>query len=174
MKFGRFAVLAAFIIATFLFTAYLPAQSDGPKALEGKPAPDISLTTLDGKSVKLSEQKGSVVVMDFWATWCGPCKLSLPHIQKISEDKSLAEKGLKVWAVNARETKDKIEPFMSENKYTFAVPMDAAGAAMKEYMIRGIPTTIVVGRDGVIRNVFVGFGEGSDQKLDKAIEEALK
>ena len=87
------------------------AQAGGDKkdttmSLQGKAAPDFTLKTLDGKEVKLSDQKGSVVMMDFWATWCPPCRKSLPHVQEMSADKELAAKGLKVWAVNAHEQTD--------------------------------------------------------------------
>ena len=100
-------------------------------------APDFSLKTTDDKNMKLSDLKGNVVVVDFWATWCPPCRLSLPHIQRLSEDKDKFKDGLRVLAINTREGKDKIEPFMANNKYTFTVPMDsAAGATMDAYAVR--------------------------------------
>jgi peroxiredoxin len=171
------AILGAFALSALTLVAQqrqnLAAAGD-TTSLEGKPAPDFTMQTLDGKSVKLSDQKGSVVLMDFWATWCPPCRKSLPHVQKLSDDKGLATKGLKVWAVNAQETKDKAQKFVDENKYSFTVPMDASGAAMKEYLITGIPTTIIVGRDGVIKKVFIGYGgEESDKEMEKALTEAL-
>lgn len=144
------------------------------RSLQGKAAPDFTLTTLDGKQVKLSEQKGSVVLIDFWATWCPPCRKALPHIQHISENRDLAGRGLRVWAVNLREQKEKVQQFMSDNKYTFAVPMDQNGAVAGVYRVQGIPTTVIVGKDGTIRNVFVGFGAGGEKRLDEAIEAALK
>jgi len=145
-----------------------------PNDLEGKPAPEVSLKTVDGKEVKLSAMKGSVVVMDFWATWCPPCRKSLPHIQEISTNKALADKGLVVWAVNAREKSDVVQGYLNANKFTFTVPMDT-GASMKEYQVSGIPTTIVVGRDGNVFKAFVGFGgDASIKALDEAIEAALK
>ena len=145
----------------------------GPKDLEGKAAPDFTLQTLDGKEVKLSDQKGKVVLIDFWATWCPPCREGLPHIQKIADDTTMAEKGLVVWAVNVKETKDKIEPFMKEQKLTFAVPVDKDGAVMKKYNVSGIPTTLVIGRDGTVKKAFVGFGPGGEKQIHKAVEDAL-
>lgn len=156
-------------VAFFVKTAW---SDDDTTGFEGKPAPDFALTTLDGKDVKLSDMKGKVVLVDFWATWCPPCRKSLPHLQKVSADKALADKGLVVWAVNAQEEKAKVEKFMTDNKYTFHVPMDP-GKAMKEYKVQGIPTTIVVGRDGKVKNVFVGFGDGSEKPIDDAVNAAL-
>lgn len=170
---NRSLCAVAVIVAAVAAFAAFNAQAAAPSPLEGKPAPDIALTTLDGKEVKLSDQKGKVVLVDFWATWCPPCRESLPHVQELSADKAAAEKGLVVWAVNARETKDKIEAFVKQNNYTFSVPMDAKGAAMKEYGVRGIPTTVVVGRDGTVKKVFVGFGQGSAKQIDEAVKSAL-
>jgi peroxiredoxin len=171
-----FALLLACAVALGSWT--IAAAQNKPadtRSLEGKAAPEFSLQTLDGKTARLSEQKGSVVLLDFWATWCGPCVAALPHVQKISQDESLASKGLKVWAVNAKEKKEKVEPFIRQNSYTFAVPMDADGKVMKDYLVRGIPTQVIVGRDGTIKNVFVGFGgEESAKKLHDALEAALK
>jgi peroxiredoxin len=145
-----------------------------PSDLVGKPAPDFTLTTLDGKTVKLSDQKGSVVLLDFWATWCGPCVKALPHVQKLAADKDKADKGLKVWAVNAREENSKIQKFIDDNKYTFGVPIDKSGDVMQSYNVSGIPTTVVVGKDGVVIKTFVGYSEDNLKQLDEAIETALK
>ncbi|HEY7119903.1 MAG TPA: redoxin domain-containing protein [Tepidisphaeraceae bacterium] len=146
-----------------------PADTSG---LEGKPAPDVTLPTLDGKNVKLADMKGKVVILDFWATWCPPCRKSLPHLQATSIDKAMADKGLVVWAINVRETNEQVTKFLADNKYTFTVPMDP-GTVMKEYLVRGIPTTVIVGRDGSIKKVFIGFGDGSEKPMDDAIKAAL-
>ncbi len=169
----RYLKCAALLLALAL--SPLARAANDTNDLQGKPAPDFALKTLDGKDAKLSDEKGNVVVVDFWATWCPPCRKSLPHLNKIASDKSLAEKGLKVMAVDAQEKADVVQNFVSENKFTFNVPMDADGATMKDYKVQGIPTTVVVGRDGMIKNVFIGFvGEKSVKALDAAIESALK
>src|SRR5271156_5222659 len=109
------AVVLAATAAMWSWRAY----GDEPTDLKGKTAPDFSLKTLDGKDVKLSDQKGSVVMVDFWATWCPPCRASLPHVQKVSADAALAQKGLKVFAVNDKEDADTVKKFLTDNKYTF-------------------------------------------------------
>ena len=148
--------------------------ANDPASLEGKPAPAIALKTLDGKDLSLAGMKGKVVLVDTWATWCPPCRLSLPHIQKISADKALADKGLIVWAVDDQETKPVVEAFLKDNKYTFTVLMDEKAAVLKAYFVSGIPTTIVVGRDGTVKNTFVGYGgDASAKAIDAAVEKAL-
>lgn len=172
----KLTLLLAAVVLMGLTVSLACAQKRGgndPTALKGKAAPDFSLATFAGQNVKLSDQKGKVVVVDFWATWCPPCRKSLPHIQAMSADQELAGKGLVVWAVNARETKDIVGAFMKSNNFTFTVPMDADGKAMAEYMVSGIPTTVVVGRDGNVKDVFVGFGDGSAKLIDDAVKAAL-
>jgi peroxiredoxin len=142
--------------------------------LQGKAAPDFSLQTTSGDQTTLAKLKGNVVVLDFWATWCPPCRLSLPHIQKLSADQDKFKQGLRVLAVNAKETKAKIDPFIQTNNYTFVVPMDSQGQAMGKYGVEGIPTTVVIGRDGTVRAVFVGFDPNEGGKgVDAAVEAAL-
>jgi peroxiredoxin len=142
-------------------------------SLKGKPAPDFTLKTNAGATVKLSALRGKVVVVDFWATWCPPCRKSLPHIQKLSADQARIGKGLTVLAVNEQEPADKIDGFMKDKQFTFTVPMDSDGAVGNGYLVTGIPTTVVVGRDGVIRDVFIGFGEDSEAAVDAAVDKAL-
>ncbi|MGE5612286.1 MAG: TlpA family protein disulfide reductase [Bacillota bacterium] len=178
MKFRRlFSLIAGvlFITSLAIFTSHAQEAEKDTSTLVGKPAPDFTLQTLDGKEVKLADQKGSVVVLDFWATWCPPCRKSLPHLQSVSQNQDLAEKGLKVFAVNAREDKEKIEPFMKQNNYTFTVPMDKDGKVLKDYLVTGIPTTVIIDRDGKIKNVFIGYsGDESAKELDNAIQAVLK
>lgn len=144
------------------------------KIIRDKPAPDFTLTTLNGETVRLSDLRGYVVLLDFWATWCPPCRKSLPHVNAMQQDARLRDKGLRVFAVNARETKDKVERFMRDNKYSFPVLLDSDGAVMTSYRVRVIPTSIIIGRQGIVESVFVGYGPRSEQQLDWAIQAALK
>lgn len=149
-----------------------PREED-TTSLQDQPAPDFDLALLDDQRLRLADLKGSVVVADFWATWCPPCRKSLPHLQKISEDAKLKERGLKVFAINLREEKAVAREFLEKNKYTFAVPFDSDGATAAKYRVQGIPTTVIIDRQGVIRSVSVGFGPGGEEALDQAIEKVL-
>jgi thiol-disulfide isomerase/thioredoxin len=169
------ATLSAIAVAAGLTAWSLRARAaDEPASLKGKPAPEIALKNLDGKDLKLSDFKGKVVVVDNWATWCPPCRESLPHLQKVSADKTLSDKGLVVWAVDIKEDKDTVSKFLKENKYSFNVLMDEKGDMLKNYFISGIPTTMIIGRDGTVKDAFVGYGgEDSAKALDEAINKAL-
>jgi thiol-disulfide isomerase/thioredoxin len=168
------AVLVLILVGIAGFLSVRIARGD-PAGLKGKTPPDFTLKTFDDKDdVTLSKLKGKVVVLDFWATWCPPCRASLPHIEKLAADKEKAKQGLVVLAVNDQEGKDKIAPFMTEQKFTFTVPMDSDGKVLTAYEIEGIPTTVVIGRDGLVRAVFVGFDSSEGGKgVDAAVEAAL-
>lgn len=144
---------------------------DPSDALVGKPAPGFELNDIDGKPVKLADFKGSVVVLDFWATWCGPCVASMPHLDALRSE--FEDKGVKVLAINLREADKLVRDFMQKRKLGLHVVMDRDGAVAKRYSVGGIPQTVVVGKDGLVRKVIVGFG-GDDSQLRSAVQDALK
>ncbi len=151
-----------------------PAEDADPAvALTGKPAPDFTLNGLDGKPVALADLKGKVVVVDFWATWCPPCRKSLPHLNALSEDKDLQAAGLKVLALDLNEEKEKVQGFINDKKFTFTVLLDSEGKVAKEFLVSGIPQTVIIGRDGKIKKVTIGFDEGGEDHLKKAVTDAL-
>ena len=162
-------LLAAAVVMNTGRTA--SAEDADTSSLEGKQAPDFTLQTIDGKTVKLADLKGDVVMLDFWATWCPPCRKGLPHVQALSQKKELTDKGLKVFAVNVQEKNEQVEAFLKKNNYTFTVPMDKEGKASEAYLVTGIPTTVIIGRDGKIKRALVGLVPPDE--LDKAIQSAL-
>src|SRR4051812_28787448 len=94
-------ISAIIVSASPVARGQAPTTSEATvESLVGKPAPSVNLSTLDHKTASLADERGHVVVMDFWATWCAPCKQGLPNLQALSDDATLAERGLRVWAVN--------------------------------------------------------------------------
>src|SRR3954447_13836881 len=114
------------------------AGEEKAETLEGKSAPDFTLDTLDGGKVKLSDLKNNVVVLDFWATWCPPCRLSLPHLDDLARNKDLEAKGVKVLGVNEGEDKDRAASFIKEKNYAFTVVLDPEGTVLKDFHLRGM------------------------------------
>jgi thiol-disulfide isomerase/thioredoxin len=126
----------------------------------GAEAPDFTLTGLDGKSYRLSALKGTPVVINFWATWCAPCKDELPLIERYS--KQYAGK-LVVLGVNSEEESGIVRPFILEMEITYPILLDHSGAISDRYFARDLPYTFFIDRDGIIRG----------QKLGLLYEDAL-
>jgi len=161
-----------------LFTFTPPAESRRVRRLgvsndpddSGKPAADFSLAVLDGKGrkVSLAAQKGKVVVLDFWATWCGPCRRWMPIVAKL--EKETAGKDVKFFAVNLREPPATVRKYVNEQKVKVPVLMDTDGNVSTAYGANSIPLTVVVGRDGKIVRTLLGVHPEED--LRDALREA--
>jgi peroxiredoxin len=143
-------------------------------ALEDKLAPDFELPTLAGGTCRISSERGHVILIDFWGTDCPPCVAELKLvISQLADDASLHKKGLRVWTVDAIDDTDTIRKFIAANHYHFTVVSNAGGAVTNRYPTGGIPTTYVIDRDGVVRNVLDGFGPTTEHELRADIDAAL-
>jgi rhodanese-related sulfurtransferase/peroxiredoxin len=180
--FSRMAIFVTAVLSVATFAADPVANSStapaekkpiGPPTLVGQKAPDFTLKALDGTEVTLSKQSGNVVVLDFWLVGCVPCMTAFPHLQTLAGDAELAKKGLRVWAINTPDTPADAKAFATERKLTLPVFIDEGQAATKSYGAMAFPTTIIVGRDGVILAAYTGHGEDGDKKLDELIAKAL-
>ena len=149
-------------VTASLHAAEEPAESE----LLGKPAPDFQLTTLEGESVTLADLKGQIVVLDFWASWCAPCIESLPHLGKLHAEK---REGVKVFAVNLREDKAKVEAFMKSKGIDLPVLLDSEGKVAEKYNVVSIPQTVVIGQDGTVKKVVVGLSDDAFRAIRNEI-----
>jgi peroxiredoxin len=136
----------------------------------GKPAPDFVLKDIDGNEAKLADFKGKVVLIDFWASWCGPCKRAMPHIQRIYE--KYKDKDVVVLGINTRESQEgKVEPFLKEHKITYRTLVDNDGKVAKQYRVRGIPALFLIDMEGRIQFKHTGFRENLFDVLSGEIEK---
>ena len=133
----------------------------------GTPAPDWTLKDPQGKTHRLSDYRGKVVVMDFWATWCGPCRMEMPEIQKVSQE--FASQGVSVMGMNVWENGDAAE-FMKNNGYTYSLLLNADDAAT-QYDVQAIPALFVVDGKGVI--YYSQLGYSGDSSLTDAVKRCL-
>jgi thiol-disulfide isomerase/thioredoxin len=132
-------------------------------SLVGEPAPDFSLTGLDGAKHRLIDYKGHVTFVNFWATWCGPCQVELPTLERFVAEQG--DKGAMVLAVNAGETTDQINTYFKQNAISgLNVLLDSNIEVYTAYGINALPTTFIVDKDGVIR--FRHFGMLRQQDID--------
>ena len=116
-------------------------------------APDFELLTLDGQKVRLSSLQGSPVVINFWATWCFPCREEMPLLQQAHEKNP----DLIILAVNADEPTAEVQRYIEEMGLTFPVLLDEQAAVEGQYRVTGLPTSYFVDRDGVIRSFQIGI-----------------
>jgi peroxiredoxin len=143
----------------------------GPQV--GKLAPDFKYINAEGNSTSLSDLRGKSIILNFWQTWCGPCKYEMPLLQDLAYDQEKAENGLILLTVNSGESADTVQKFMKERGFSFPVLLDVQKGISRAYNIRYIPTTFFIGQDGIISNIRVGAFMNEDQ-LEKILNTFIK
>ena len=143
------------IALVFMLSVVLILVScSSPVPQVGKQAPDFQLPSLEGQSVSLSDFQGKPILLNFWATWCGPCRQEMPLLQAIFEEQS--DNGLVMLAINIGEPAPAVNNFMRNGNYSFPVLLDTERDVAQDYNIRAIPTTFFIDEDGVIQEIKVG------------------
>ena len=171
------AALVLFAVATVAinFQVKVRMHSDGGggavasigRLKVGEPAPDFALQDLAGRRVALEEFRGKkVVVLDFWATWCAPCRAAMPGLQALHDD--LQDKGVALVSVNQSEEADRVRSFMERKKYTLTTVLDSDGAVGRQYGVRALPTLVVIDKQGTVRRIAVGHT--NDRELRKLLQ----
>lgn len=133
--------------------------------------PTLEATTVDGDSVSLADLEGKVVLVDFWATWCKPCKVSFPFYDELVD--KYGERGFVVIAVSVDESKKPVERYLAKHDFGFSVVVDSSYTLAKRFKPSTMPTAYLVGRDGTVRDVHEGFEAEHKESIDKKIIELL-
>ena len=143
-----------------------------PSPREGFLAPDFDLELLSGGAVSLSEQRGKVVIVNLWASWCPPCREEMPAMQRIYE--ANRDRGLEILAVNMtwQDSEQAAADFVSQFGLTFPIPLDQDGFVARQYLLRALPSTFFIDREGVIQKVIIG-GPISEATIQTTVEELL-
>lgn len=140
-----------------------------PKAIIGTEAPNFTLADTAGHQVSLRELRGKVVIVDFWASWCGPCRAQMPFLQQLHRD--LGAKGLVVLGLDVGEDAEEVTRFATQDSYTFTLLLGAEPDITARYYVEGYPTTFVVDRRGHI--VFRSVGGEPPERMQAAVNKAL-
>jgi peroxiredoxin len=136
------------------------------------PAPLFALESREGPEVALGDLKGQVVMINFWATWCGPCRQEMPHLEALHQRYSSL--GFTLLGVNVENDREGAAAFLAETQVTFPILFDPQNEVSKLYKVVAMPSTVLVGRDGTMRFIHHGYKPGYEGEYQTQIRELLK
>ncbi len=178
---GLLVLLTISVTAERLWPRVRPMPTSGDQFAEGRAlpgtsapvagqlAPDFEMVYADGKRVRLSDLRGQPVLINFWASWCGPCRVEMPELVKAHD--AHRSHGLVILAVNVEETIQQVQPFVDEFDMPFPVVLDSAGEVSRQYQVRNLPSSIFIDRTGTIAVRWVGIL--TPEQLQKHLERIL-
>jgi thiol-disulfide isomerase/thioredoxin len=136
------------------------------------PAPNFTLKSMGGNNLKLSEMTGNVVLINFWASWCGPCREEMPLLNALH--KKYQPLGFTVLGVNVEENVDGARSFLKNVPVDFPILLDNTNKVSKQYKVVAMPTTVVVDRDGNMRFLHEGYKPGDEKKYRQMIKKLIR
>ena len=161
----RTALLALCSVVTMTWLAAHVAAAP-PKAL-----PPLTFNTLDGKTIESADLKGKVVLLDFWASWCIPCRKSFPEVDRLSKD--FASKGVTVIAVNVDEQRKNADAFLSQYPHSMTVAFDSKGVSAQAFDLQGMPSSLIIDRAGRVRFTHMGYTDKTIAQFRTEITQLL-
>lgn len=162
-------------VKRFIFLLFIIAiscskpESEQPVTSNPMPAQDFTLKDITGNDVKLSSLKGKAVVVNFWATWCYPCREEIPDLQKSYEENK--DKGFVILGVNIKENESKVSKFAKDYNMTYPILLDTDGTISDVYKVFGVPTSFFIDKNGLIKDSFIGMLTKED--ISKRLEMIL-
>ncbi len=135
-------------------------------------APDFTLKSNSGKNLRLSDFKGQIVLINFWATWCGPCRQEMPKLDALF--KRYQRAGLELWGINVEDDPGLADKFLKKNPVSFPVLYDVSSEVSERYKIDAMPTTVIVDRDGNIRHLHRGYKPGYEDIYRQQIKALMR
>lgn len=135
-------------------------------------APDFTLKSKENGNIRLSEQRGNIVLVNFWASWCGPCRDELPEMEALYQE--YQDLGFEILAINVDDEASKADVLLNDIEVSFPVLYDTSGEVSKLYDVNAMPTTVMIDRDGNQRLVHLGYRAGDEKKYEKAIKILMR
>ena len=151
---GRVVLILLAVALLGLLAVQACTPSSASAVSVGKPAPDFTLVDLEGNQISLSDFRGETVFVNFWATWCPPCRAEMPEIEAIYQE--YKDKGVVVIGVDIQETKEEVLQYIQEGGYSWTFVLDTTGEVTTNYQITGIPSSFFIDREGIIRAMNIG------------------
>ena len=157
------------LISVFVSSVFAATEAEDKE--DEKAAPDFTLKSLKGSNLKLSEFRGDVVMINFWATWCGPCQQEMPILNDLYL--KYRDEGLTMLGVNVEKNTSKAADMIRELRVVYPVLFDKQSQVSKDYNVDDMPTTVLVDRDGNLRYVHQGFKSGNEDEYVRQVRELM-
>ncbi len=164
------SALSAALFAAVTTIACLASGSVQAVAVEDE-APDFTLETLRGPNLRLQEYRGQVVLINFWASWCGPCRQEMPILDRLHQ--RYEEAGFAVLGINVEGERGPAEKIAKKSKLTFPILIDEGQVVSKQYELEAMPSTIVVDRNGKVRYIHRGYKPGDEAKYVAVVKQLI-
>lgn len=161
-----------FVLVAFVFTLFSQHLQAASANGAGAPAIDFTLPSRDGSNQRLAEQRGNIVLVNFWASWCGPCREELPEMEKLQQ--KYEDLGFTVLAINVDDKPEKADILLNDIDVTFPVLYDSEGEVSQLYDVSAMPTTVIVDRNGIARLTHKGYTAGDEKRYEKAIKLLIR
>jgi len=162
------------IVITLLATGGVSMHCSGPRPATGieigRPAPEFELPDLSGRAVSLAQYQGKIVLIDFWATWCSPCRLSMPLLENLQKE---YPNDLVLLAVNLQEPLDEVRRYVDAQRIRSRVLLDQEGRVGSTYGSESIPMQVLIDQKGIVRDVQVGFSPSMGSRLRGEVQKLL-
>lgn len=160
------------LAASFLLCAAAAAAPAGATVATQAPAPDFTLKGADGRNLRLQEQRGQVVLVNFWATWCGPCRQEMPHLNRLYD--KYRNSGFTLLAVNIDDDPRTAMATAAKMGLRFPVLLDTDKTVSKRYDLGSMPATVLIDRDGKVRYLHRGYRDGMELSYEQQIRDLVK
>jgi peroxiredoxin len=142
------------------------------QTLQAAVAPDFTLKALDGTNLRLAEQRGEIILINFWASWCGPCIQEMPQLDKLAQ--KYQSLGVQVWGINVENDSTAAKAYLSKVAVGFPILFDLENQVSKAYQVEAMPTTVILDKDGQVRTVHRGYKPGYEKKYEDDIKKLLR
>lgn len=169
-SFKSFTGLAAAVAVLLSLTLATATEAASPA--ENTPAADFTLKSREGSNRRLSEERGNIVIVNFWASWCGPCREELPAFEEMYQE--YADLGVEILGVNVDDDSSKADVLLKDIEVSFPVLYDPDGQVSELYDVSAMPTTVMIDRDGTTRLIHKGYKSGDEKQYEKAIKMLLR
>ncbi len=147
-------------------------EAMGMSKVPPKAAPDFTLPTANGQQVSLQHYRGKVVFLNFWATWCIPCREEMPALERLHQ--TYQAQDLAVISIDLKETAEQVKAFFEKHSLSFPALLDQDGSVFRDYLVAGMPTTYLIGRDGMLLARGVGGRDWTRAEALQLIKELIK